>query len=96
MDFGNFVIYFHPKSMQIGNFVSKISDFDPFLALAKNLTISGRPNEMKGTKKTDNLDCFVPRNDAKRQKKVLRSALRPLRQAQGPRLRDLNQQRLNN
>ena len=45
MDFGNFVIHFHPKSMQIGNFVSKISDFDPFLALAKNLTISGRPNE---------------------------------------------------
>ena len=69
MDFGNFVIHFHPKSMQIGNFVSKISDFDPFLALAKNLTISCRQNEMKGTKKTDNLDCFVPRNDAKRQKK---------------------------
>ena len=31
--------------LQIGNFVSKISDFNPFLALAKNLTTSGRPNE---------------------------------------------------
>ena len=51
MDFGNFVIHFHPKSMQIGNFVSKISDFDPILALAKNLTISGRPNERTGENK---------------------------------------------
>ena len=49
MDFGNFVIHFHPKSPQIGNFVSKITVFDLILALAKNLTTSGRPNEMKRT-----------------------------------------------
>ena len=68
MDFGNFVIHFHPKSMQIGNFVSKNRAFDLILALAKNLTTSGRPNERKGTKRktNKNLDCFVPRNDAKR------------------------------
>ena len=30
---------------KIGNFVSKNKCFSPFSALAKNLTISGRPNE---------------------------------------------------
>ncbi len=55
--------------MQIGNFVIKNKAFDPFLALAKNLTRWSRPNERKGTKKRKMviLDCFVPRNDAKRQ-----------------------------
>ena len=62
-------VYFGYFYAKIGNFVIKNSDFDPFLALAKNLTKWSRPNERKGTKKRKmvNLDCFVPRNDAKRQ-----------------------------
>ena len=72
MDFGNFVIHFHPKSMQIGNFVSKITVFDLILTLAKNLTTSGRPNE---------------RTDEKSQGRPFDPF---------DRLRDLNQQRLNN
>ena len=43
--FGNFVIQNHPIVIKIGNFVSKNTEFEPFLALAKNLTSSGRPNE---------------------------------------------------
>jgi hypothetical protein len=40
--FGNFVIKIQSKSPQIGNFVIKNTSFDPFLALAKNLTRLGR------------------------------------------------------
>ena len=67
--FGNFVSIFWLFLHKIGNFVIKNSDFNPFLALAKNLTKWSRPNERKGTKKRKmvNLDCFVPGNDAKRQ-----------------------------
>ena len=67
--FGNFVMRKQRKTMQIGNFVIKNKAFDPFLALAKNLTRWSRTNERKGTKKRKMviLDCFVPRNDAKRQ-----------------------------
>ena len=67
--FGNFVIIFKPVLYKIGNFVIKNASFDPFLALAKNLTRWSRPNE---------------RTDKKSQG-------RPF-----DRLRDLNQQRLNN
>ena len=49
-DFGNFVIIFKPVMCKIGNFVIKISVFDPFLALAKNLTRWSRPNERTGKK----------------------------------------------
>ena len=41
-DFGNFVIKNHPNFAKIGNFVIKSNAFNRFLALAKNLTKSGR------------------------------------------------------
>ena len=48
--FGNFVINNSTKLPKIGNFVSVFDAFRPLLALAKNLTTSDCPNEMKGTK----------------------------------------------
>ena len=50
--FGNFVIKNHPNFTKIGNFVIKNKYFGPFSALAKNLTMASRPNEMKQTDKT--------------------------------------------
>ena len=44
--FGNFVMIFKPALCKIGNFVSKNRAFDPFLALAKNLTMWSRPSKV--------------------------------------------------
>ena len=44
--FGNFVIRKQRKTMQIGNFVIKNKAFDPFLALAKNLTRWSRQSKL--------------------------------------------------
>jgi len=52
--FGNFVIKFHQIYANFGNFVIKIIDFDPFLALAKNLTMVSRPNERADENKKNN------------------------------------------
>ena len=49
--FGNFVINNSTKLPKIGNIVSKNMDFDPFLALAKNLTTASCPSEMRGRRK---------------------------------------------
>ena len=49
--FGNFVMIFKPVLCKIGNFVIKNVRFDPFLALAKNLTKASCPSEMRGQRK---------------------------------------------
>ena len=65
--FGNFVINIYTKLPKIGNFVSKNRVFKLVFGLGKEFDYSELSKRNERTTETEILDCFVPRNDAKRQ-----------------------------